>query len=85
MTMKVKIEGAQDKWGVGDVVKSYKNNIPKMVVQNDDGTYSIMPLVSYDTHVAGERGSSAHTLEILQEMYYELHKVDATLVIKEHK
>lgn len=85
MKIKINPDKKTEEWHVGDVISDGQYSHIAMIIQNANGNYVAMDIVSSLDAFSLEESSTwsnpCNTIECLRDNLSEWHKVDATLII----
>ena len=85
MKIKINPDKKAEEWHVGDVISDGQCSHIAMIIQNADGNYVAMDIVSplgaFSLKESNIWSNPFNTIEFLRDNLSEWHKVDATLII----
>lgn len=85
MKIKINPDKKVQEWHVGDVISDGQYSHIAMIIQNANGNYVAMDIVSsidaFSLEESSTWSSQCNTIECLRDNLSEWHKVDATLII----
>lgn len=85
MKIKINPDKKVQEWHVGDVISDGQYSHIAMIIQNANGNYVAMDIVSsigaFSLEESSTWSSQYNTIECLRDNLSEWHKVDATLII----
>lgn len=85
MKIKINPDKKAEKWHVGDVISDGQYRHTAMIIQNANGNYVAMdivsPLCAFSLEESNTWSNPCCTIQCLRDNLSEWHKVDATLII----